>query len=882
MSRLARLFRKRKQEAELDSELRFHIEQRTADLIANGAAPAEARRQAMIEFGGVERAKEECRESRGPYFLESLLQDIRYGARMLRKSPAFTIVAILTLALGIGANTAIFSLVEAVLLRPLPYPHASQLVDLWGHSDVFDFPYMGVSLPDLADVRKQSRSFEHLAVWNSENVDLTGQGTPQELSALQVSGGFFPVFGVAPLLGRTFVSTDAQPGHGDKVILSETFWRKHFGADPHAVGRSILLNGASYTIVGVMPRQFDFPGSTDLWMPLVPTPAESAARGTHGYFVIGRLAPGSTIPQAQAELNTIGARLAGSFPKTDKGWGFRVQSMKSYYVNDTSTTLLVLFGAVSLVLLIACANVGNLYLARAWSRTHELAIRAALGASRGRLIRQLLIEGLLLAMAGGAAGLLLAAWATDGLRSLILLRTPRLANLKIDAHVLWFTLGASLVAGIVFGLVPAFLVSRDHLVAAMREAGSGREASSAGPRQSRLRQLLVVGEVALALVLVVAAGLMLRSFAGLSAVPLGFRPDRVLTMELDVPSYQFKTPEQYVAYCDRVLQKVRLTPGVESASASISVPLGGFRGETEFRFPGRPADPNAQGFMAGWNHVTPGYFRTLGIPILAGRDFNQNDHVGSEPVVIVNQALARRYFGNRSPIGRQISLHHDKKHHRIWSEIVGEVGNLRDVSPSQKPAPAIYEPYAQAQVGGNSFPQIMLLVRTKTEPMALARTIKDGIWSVDKDQPVTKLKTMTELVSTSYVQPRSQSLLLGLFGALGLVLALVGIYGVISYSVGRRTREIGIRMALGAQTGDVLRLVVGQGTKLVLAGVAIGLAASFAATRLMHSLLYGISATDPLTFAGVSILLVLAGLAACYLPARRAMRVDPVVALRQE
>jgi putative ABC transport system permease protein len=879
---LSALVRKPETDREMDEELRGYIEAAAEAKMRAGMSREAALRAARVEMGSPESVKEEVRDAGWERAFESLWQDVRYGFRMLRKSPGFCVLVIFTLALGIGANTAIFSLVEAVLLRPLPYPHSSRLVDLWARSDIFDFPNLGVSLPDLADIRAQSRSFEHLAVYNYAQVDLTGQGRPQELDAAQVSPDFFPMLGIAPLYGRTFVPSDARPGNDQKAILSASLWRTRFGADPHAIGRGILLNGATYTIIGIMPPEFAFPAGVNLWIPFVPTPAELAARGSHGYPVVGRLLPGSSIREAQVELNTIATRLAVAYPQTDKGWGFSLRSAKSDLVNNTSTPLLVLFAAVGLVLLIVCANVGSLYLARAWARAHEMAIRAALGASRGRLIRQLLIEGLLLALAGGAAGLLLAAWALDGLRPLILLNTPRLENLTIDGHVLWFTLAASLATGLLFGLVPAFLFSRKHLIAAIREAGAGRGASSAGPRQSRLRQLFVVMELSLAVVLVIGAGLAIRSFARLSASPLGFRPDRVLTMELDVPSYQFKTPAQFVSYTDQVLERIRRSPGVEGASASISLPLGSFRGETEFRLPDRPANPDAQGFMAGWNHVTPGYFQTLGIPVIAGRDFNENDRTGSEPVVIVNQALALRYFGNRSPIGQRISTHHDKEHRQIWSEIVGEVANVRDVSPSQGPAPFIYEPYAQNQAEGDAIPQIMLLVRTRTEPIALGRTIEDGIWSVDKDQPVTNLKAMTELVATSYAEPRSQSLLLSLFGGLGLVLALVGIYGVISYSVGQRTREIGVRMALGAQAKDVLSIVLAQGTKLVLAGVGIGLAASFAATRLMRGLLYGITATDPLTFAAVSVLLVLAGLAACYIPARRATRVDPMSALRNE
>jgi putative ABC transport system permease protein len=869
--RIKALFRRRQLDRDLDDELAFHLAMREQKLAESGVTAEEAPHAARRQFGNATRAKEANRELWTFPFAETLWQDIRYGVRMLRKSPGFTIVAIVTLALGIGANTAIFSMVEAVLLRPLPYPHGSQLVEVSRYSDVFDFGNQPVSLPDLADVRKQCPSFERLAPRNYEIADMTGHGLPEQLWAVEVPPDFFPLLGVAPLYGRTFLPSEAQPGHDDVVILGAAVWRKYFDADPHVIGRSIQLNGASYTIIGVMPPQLTFSIGANLWIPLVPTPAQSTDRGDNAYFVLGRLAPGSTIAQARAELNTIAARLARAFPKADKGLGFRVRSMKSDRVRDASTPLLILFGAVGLVLLIACANVGNLYLVRSFSRTHELAIRAALGATRGRLVRQLLIEGLLLALAGGAAGLLLAAWAMDGLRSLVLLNTPRLEHLTIDAHVLWFTLGASLAAGIVFSLVPAFLVSRDRLVAAVREAGSGHEVSSAGPRRSRLRQLLVVGEVALALVLVVAAGLMLRSFARLSAVPLGFRPDRVLTMEIDFRPHQFKTQVQFLAYSRGVLEKVRAVPGVESASASLVNPLTGGFSEITFGVEGRPQPSNGQGFKAGVSDATPGYFRTLGIPILAGRGFNESDLAGSPRVVIVNRAFARRFFGSESAIGQHISSHGG------WAEIVGEVGNVRDSNLSRPPGPLIYFPYNQR---GSWW--MTVLVRTKIEPMALAQAVKDRIWSIDKDVPITQVRTMDRVVAAANAEPRSQSLLLSLFGALGLGLALVGIYGVISYSVGCRTREIGIRIALGAQDADVLRLVVGQGAGLVLAGVAIGLAASFAATRLMRGLLYGVSTTDPFTFAGVSILVVLAGLAACYIPARRAMRVDPVTALKCE
>ncbi len=875
LSLFRNLFRKRAVEQALDDELRSSVEVLTQEKIKQGLSPSVARREALIELGGIEQVKEEVRAARSGRILEDLARDIRLAFRSMRKSPGFTTVAILTLALGIGANTAMFSAVEAVLLRPLPYEHPSQLVTVWTD---FSKLYGPMSLPNLEDVRKESLSLKHLAVWMADEVPLTGSGTPEEIPAARVSSNFFPLLGVVPLDGRTFAPADFQPGADHKAILSAGFWEKRFGGDPNAIGHGILLNRVTYKIVGVMPRQFDLPRGADLWIPFVPTPAEAANRRDFQHYVVGRLAPGATIAQTQTELNTIAARLAREFPGADLHVGFKAMPLRTYFAGNAGTPLFVLFAAVGLVLLIACANVGGLYLARGWPRMHELAIRAALGASRRRLIRQLLVEASLLALAGGAAGLLLAEWAMAGLRSLNLLHTSLLQDAKIDGHVLWFAFAIAVLAGIAFGLAPASAISRDRLMAAMREAGSGREARSAGPQQSRLRQLLVVGEVALAFVLVICAGLALRSFARLSAVPLGFRTEHILTMQLEFPSYRLKTAAEYVVYSGRILQQVRVAPGVESASISDDIPMGNRRGAVSFRIEARPLPTRRQTQIAVYNAVTLGYFQTLGIPILAGRGFNENDHAGSEPVAIVDQAFARRYFGRESPIGQHISLGDNNQGHPIWDEIVGEVGNVRDVSPSQKHTPFIYRPLAQ-----QGTPAVVdLEVRTGTEPMALARTIKDRIWSVDKNQPITQMATMSQAVATAYSEPRSRSLLLSLFGGLGLTLALVGVYGVVSYSIARRTWEIGIRVALGAQSGDVLRLVVGQGAKLVLAGVAIGLGASFVAARLMRGLLYGISATDPLTFASVSVLVALAGLAASYIPARHAMRVDPNVALRHE
>jgi len=808
----------------------------------------------------------------------ALLQDLRYGLRTLAKSPGFTAITVLTLALGIGANTAIFSVVNAALLRPLPYQNPGQLVNIWARSAVFDFPNLGLSAPDIADIRSQCAAFSQIAPYQFDSKILTGQGAPQQLEGLDVSEEYLPMIGAQPLYGRIFQPAEMTAGQEHEVILSYKLWREQFGSDSRAIGKAITLDKTQYTVVGVMPPQFRFPDEMSFATPLVLSKSDLAARESHGIPVLARLKSGSTVEQAQTELDTIAARLAKAYPDADKGWSFRAISMKSDMVGDARVPLLILFGAVGFVLLIACANVGNLFLSRGLERRRELAIRAALGATRGRIIRQLFAESLMLALAGGACGLLLAIWGIDSLRTLLPPSTPRMQDLSVDRWVLWFTLGASIVAGIVFGLVPAMLVSRQELSSAMKDAGAGAQTGASGPRHNPLRQLLVVAEIALALVLVIGATLALRSFARLLSVNLGFRTDHVLTMRLDFPSYQFTKPEQAISFVNQVIGQTLALPGVEDAAATLFAPLSGGRGESSFNVEGAPQLPRDKQPRADFTRMTPGYFHALGIPLLVGRDFSDADAKGSAPICIVNEALARKLFGSASPLGKHLSQGKDKNKKTIWAEIVGEVGDVRDRSADASPEPALYLPYAQTDfVSG-----VGLLVRTKTDPKTLTSAIQQRIWSLDKDQTVTEIETMEQLVADSDAAPRSQTFLLGIFAGLGLILAVLGIYGVISYSVSQRTREIGIRMALGAEPKQVMRIVLQQGLKLALVGVAIGLVASLALTRLMRTLLFGVSATDPLTFFGVAILLTAVALAACYIPARRAMRVDPMVALRHE
>jgi len=813
--------------------------------------------------------------------MRTVWQDLRYAIRTFAKAPGFTAIVVLTLALGIGANTAIFSVVNTVLLRPLPFKDSSRLVDIWSRSTMFDFPHLGSSLPAIADVRRQNTVFSDLAQyqWVSE-MALTGYGEPQQVTGARVSAEFFPLLGLRPVLGRPFLAPEFAAGQDRVAIVSHSLWRERFGRDAHVIGKSATLDGKSYTIVGVMPPlpELNFPTSMDVWTPLVPTKDELAARGNHNTDALARLAPGRTLAQAQAELDTMSARFAKAYPDTDKSWSLHAEHVNSDLLGDARAPLLILLVAVGFVLLIACANVGNLFLSRGWARRRELAIRSTLGATRGRVARQLLAEGLLMALIGGACGLVLTIWGMDALKTLLPPDTPRIKDLSIDQTVLWFTLGASILSGILFGLAPALLVSRQDLNAAMKEGGAGSQGGALGPRHNPLRQMLVVGEVALAMVLVIGATLAVRSFARILAVNLGFRADHLLTMEIDTPASQFAKPEQTAAFVRQLVERVRAIPGVTHVADAPFAPLSGWEGETTFEIEGAAKSPGSQGQQAEVNQVTPGYFQTLGIPLLAGREFTEADVPGAPGVCIINDALARKYFGTRNPVGKRIRTGAwDPKEPVAWKEIVGEVAGTRNQDAKSAPKPELYRPSFQST---RTWSHQTLIVRTQANPASMVAAIEAQIWSIDKYLPVTQVRTMDQWFAETNAAPRFQTFLLGIFAALGLLLAMVGIYGVISYSVSQRTHEIGIRMALGAEPGQVLRLVLGQGLKLSVAGVAIGIVASLALTRLMASLLFGVSATDPVTFGGVAILLMIVSLAGCYLPARRAMKVDPMEALR--
>jgi putative ABC transport system permease protein len=872
-------WRSKPRQEQLNDELLSHLEMSTQDRINRGVSTEEATQAAHREFGNVALVQNVTRDQWSSTWLDNLAQDLRFGARTLRKNPAFTLIAVLTLALGIGANTAIFSVVNAVILRPLPFPNSPRLLDVCARSTLFDFPHLGLSLPDINDIRATSTTLASLSPYQSSSKELVADGKPDRVESADISDDFFLLLGIQPLLGRDFSTSDMRPG-SNVVILSQRLWRERFGGDPAAIGKSILLDGQSQTIIGVMPEQpqLDFATDSQLWAPLVPTPEETTARQNHFFSVLAQAKPHTTIQQAQNELDTIAARLATSYPDADKGWSLHATSMKPFLLGDASTPLLVLFGAVGFVLLIACANVSNLFLSRGWSRRREFAIRSAIGATRGALLRQQLVESLLVATLGGVCAFLIGIWTMQGLRSLLPPDTPRLGSIGIESGMAYFTLAASLLAALLSGLAPAFLSARQDVGIAIKQNSTGSGTGPSGSGHNFLRQALVVGEVALAVVLVIGATLALRSFARLLRSDPGFRPDHLLTMRLEFPEFRFAKPEQAADFVQQVLDNTRAVPGVEAASAGLVFPLGDSVSESKFRTEPSANDTKSPDQVVRDNQVAPDFFRTIGIPLLAGRDFNHGDTRGAPRVFIVNEAFARKVFGTVDVVGKRLSNDKESEHF-IWGEIVGIAGNVREARPGDEPVkPEIYTPFSQAHLAAGVF----LVVRTQPDPLTVVSAIEDRIWFIDKNRPVTSIKTMDKQIAENNAAPKSQGMLLGIFGALGFVLALVGVYGVMSYIVSQQTREIGIRMALGAAPNSILKLVISHGLKLTLAGIVIGLGTALALMRFIRSLLFGISPTDPLTFATVAISLTLVAIAACCLPARRAMRVDPMIALRHE
>lgn len=806
--------------------------------------------------------------------MQTVWQDLRYGVRVLIKTPAFSVVAVLALALGIGVNSAIFSVVNALLIRPLPYGESGRLVQI-NNFEGRSNSDSAVSPPGFVDYRDQSHSFESVSATYLGNTALnfSEDGEPERLTGGRVSANFFTTLAVQPLVGRVFVEEEDQPGKNRVVVLSHTLWNRRFGADRDLVGKDITLNGQSFTVIGVMPAGFQWK-SDDLWRPLALAPESFAPdqRGSEYLSVIARLKREATIEQAQAEMDTIAndIRLNNpSFYGGDPGWGVRVTSMQDEVVGSIKPTLLILLGAVGLVLLIACANVANLLLARAAARQREIAIRTALGASRFQLIRQLLTESLLLSLVSGSLGLLLAVWGVDVLVAAGGNSIPRAQEIGIDARVLGFTFMVSLLTALLFGVIPAIHASKTDLQVALKEGGRGSTAS-----RHRLRAGLVVADVALSLVLLIGAGLLIKSFARLQDVSPGFQAQGLLTMQVSLPAFKYRDTNQIKAFYEGTLDQIKALPGVQLAGAVSDLPLSGSVHSGSFNIEGRPAGPGEDELHADIRSATPEYFQTMQIPLLKGRFFTEQDTREARPVAIIDQTLAQHYFPDEDPLGKRVEFQQGKP---IWREIVGVVGPVKHKALDVEFKDKLYSPHAQV-----TYSTMFLVIRTANDPMSLASAVRGAVRAVDKDQPVYKVRTMEQLLGDSLAQRRLSVVLLGAFAAIALLLAAVGLYGVISFSVTQRTNEIGIRMALGAEQRDIFKMVVGQGLVLTLAGVGLGLAGAFAITRVMSSLLFGVTATDPLTFAVIPVVLAGVALAACFVPAHRATKVDPMLALRYE
>ncbi|MGE0129985.1 MAG: ABC transporter permease [Blastocatellales bacterium] len=810
--------------------------------------------------------------------MQTLWQDVRYGIRLLIKKPAFTIIAVMTLALGIGANTAIFSVVHAALLRPLPYEKPDQLMMIWERNQSRNLDRSQASPVTYCDWREQKQVFDKIAGWWYPQVNLTDTGSePERVRTVDVTDGFFDVLGAKPMIGRGFQSGEDRPGGERLAVIGHALWQRRFNSDPNVYGKTITLDGRSFTVVGVMPAGFNYPNDTEVWCPLGWDPRQHS-RNARFFEVVARLKDGVSPQQAQVEMNALSSRIAQENPQSNKDWTAAVVPLRDQLVGDFRLALLVLFVAVGLVLLIACANVANLMLARAGAREKEVAIRLAIGATRGRLVRQLLTESVLLALMGGVFGLLLAVWGTDVLLKVNPVEIPQLDDLKVNSQILGFTLGVSLLTGLIFGLIPALQSSRTDLNRTLKEGG--RDSRSGG---SRVRSALVVAEVAVALVLLVGAGLLLKSFARLQHIDPGFSPNNVLTFNLQLPVSSYRDWRQVPELYSQLIARLKALPGVQSADAAGFLPLeGGW--PTKFLIYGQPAPLRGEEPVAQHRPVSESYFQTMGIQGLGGRQFDERDNADTPGVVIVNEALARRYFPNENPIGKRITTTARQygplgrvMPQSLEMEIVGLVGNEKNSSLNKTAEPAIYFSHRQF-----AYRSMNVVVRTTAEPMSLANAARNEVWAVDRNLPVSNIKTMEQRLGDSIARPRFSALLLGLFAALALILAAVGIYGVISYAVEQRTHEIGVRMAMGARATDILTLVVGQGLALSLAGVGVGIAGALGLTRLISGLLYGVTATDPLTFVGMPALLVAVALLACWIPARRATKVDPMIALRYE
>ena len=869
----------RRVDQDFENELGAHLDMLTDENIRRGMPPEEARRAARIKLGGVAQLKETNHELQGLPFVETFFQDARYALRMLRKSPSFTAVAVLTLALGIGANTAIFSVVYAVLLKPLPYANPNQLVTAFQANSLEGIPETGTSYPNYEEWRAQNHVFSELATINFHQLTLTGRGEPSEVDTSVVTPEHFALLDAKPLQGRIFFPEDGKQGAPPVVILSENLWRGTLEADPKILGSSIILDKRPFTVIGIMPASFRSPfinSKPEVWIPLVQDPlfgSWMARRGGHWLAVFARLKPGVSIAQAQAEMDAISERLASEYPAENKGWTVRLVPMQKEIVGDVRTALLVLLGAVGLVLLIACANLANLLLTRATSRSKEIAVRVALGAGRSRIIRQLLSETAVLGLLGGIIGIALAYAGVQLLTSLIPDNLPRLNAIRVDNFVLVFALVLSAVASVAFGLVPAMFSANSNIQASLRD-GSGRSGESRNRR--RARNLLAAVEIALAMVLLVAAGLLLRSFSKLTAISPGFDAQHLVKAEISLPQFQYSTPQQWIAFSGNLLAQVQAQPGMKDTAVAVPLPIVNGKINLAFDIVGTPPASESESRLADYASVSPEYLRVMEIPLLAGRFFNQQDILSGPRVSVISKTFAQRYFPNQDPIGKHLNFGFPPNGD-VDREIVGIVGDVRDVSLGEVPGPMMYVPYAQAPFWGAN-----LVVRSTLSTSAVAADIRQEVQKIDKDLPITEVGKMPDFIDASVSQQRFRTFLLGLFAAMALILAATGIFGVIAYSVACRTNEIGIRVALGASRGTILRMILRETLLLTLAGLLVGIPCAFAASHLIGHLLFGVSVHDPVTLAAVAFILAAVAVFAGFVPARRAMQVDPVIALRHE
>jgi predicted permease len=868
--------RRKRMLEDLDRDIQEHIERETQDNIDRGMSAEEARYAALRKFGNVRRVKEDTWEVWNMAWLEQLWQDVRFGLRMLLRNPGFSLVAALTLALGIGANTYIFSVVDALVFRPLAFAHPNRLVALWERVPRQGNERGELSPSDFLDWQAQNHVFDHMAAQSWWDANLGGVERPEHLHGFLVTPDFFAAIEAEPMLGRAFEAEDGTPGKNHVAVLSYALWREDFGADPAVAGKTVLLNGVPTTVVGVMGPQFGYPSGAQVWGALAFTPEERTWRGAHYLHGVGHLAPGVSLQQAQVEMNAIAGRLAQQYPKTNTGRGANVMPLMDSEVGQARAPLLILLAAVGLVLLIACANISNLLLARAESRRRESAIRAALGATRRRLIRQWLVESLLLGVVSGALGIGLAFLCLK----LQVIRIPAefarmipgWSKIGINLPVLVFTSAVSLGTGLIFGLLPALGASRINVSTTLKE---GAPSSGHGRRRRFLRNLLIVAEVGLSVALLTAAGLMMKSFVRLESVPPGFNPDKLLTMSVALPSAQYKTDQQVASFYEQMIDRVQGLPGVQSAAVANMLPLGGANTTNTIRVEGRPEPKPGQDPEADFRSVSDAYFQTMQVPLLQGRAFTTQDNAEGQPVVAINQAFAKRFWPGENAIGKRIRFSGPPASNP-WQTVVAVVGNMK--TQLDEPAPAeMYFPLRQ-----QTKTTMVLVVRTSTAPHNLVEAVRGQVSAVDPNMPLFDVMTMEDWRSVSVAPQKIGGTLMGAFAALALVLTATGLFGVIAYAVSERTHEIGIRMSLGAGPREVFRLVVGQGMLLTLIGLAVGLPLALGVGRLVSGLLYGVAPNDFGTFAGVAVLLAGVALAACWIPARRAMRVDPMVALRSE